>query len=197
MDERLRVEHNTAFEKASVLLKGEIPLHERMDMKTPGWWTRRRMNKACTLLKRVLAINPENWSAMWLLGKANQRFGDTDTALMWFEKSYQINPSQPDVAREASLCAMDAGKTDEAVVFSFRATQIEPENAGLQANLALAYLLAGRVSEASGSIGRSLKIDPDDRISQTIGSIIEHFMTNGKEPPRNTSDLLAYWQSNK
>lgn len=131
---------------------------------------------------------------MWLIGKVHQRLGNTATALSWFERALQANPTDSDVAREASLCALDIGHGEAAIAFAQRASQIEPESAGLHANLALAYLLAGRIPEAQSSIDRSLALDGSDKISQTIHSIIGHFATNGRTPPKTTSELQKYWR---
>jgi len=158
---------------------------------------RRKLKRAISLFERVLALNPDNWSAMWLIGKVHQRLGDFATALSWFERSYQVNPSQPDVAREAAMCAMDIGRHDAAIVFAHRATQIEPTSAGLHANLALAYVLAGRIADARTSIEHSLSIDPTDKISQTIAAITQHFTSNGRTPPTTTPALLDYWRKNR
>jgi Flp pilus assembly protein TadD len=155
------------------------------------------LKRAITLFGRVLELKPENWAAMWLVGKVYQRLGDPTYALAWFERAYQENPSQPNVAREASMCAMDIGRHEAAIVFAHRATQIEPHNAGLHANLALAYLLAGRVLEAQASIEHSLVADPADKISQTIQAIIRHFAGNGRTPPVTTPELLNYWRKNR
>ncbi|MDB6015830.1 MAG: hypothetical protein JWR19_319 [Pedosphaera sp.] len=197
LTEQHRLEHNRIFEEASALIKNEIPLHERPRMPAPGWFLRRRLKRALALFDRVLELKPENWPAMWLVGKIHQRLGDFNTALSWFERAYQENPSQPDVAREASMCAMNTGRHDVAIVFAHRATQIEPANAGLHANLALAYLQAGRISDAQASIERSIAGDPADKISQTIRAIIKHFATNGRTPPTTTSALLDYWLKNR
>lgn len=197
MTEQQRLEHNQSFEKASALIKGEIPLHERPNMPAPGWLLRRRLNRALSLFERILQLNPENWSAMWLVGKVYQRLGDSTAALSWFERAYQVNPSQADVAREASMCAMDVGRHDAGIVFAHRATQIEPANAGLHANLALAYLLAGRVSDAQTSIEHSLTTDQNDKISRTLKTIIQHFAANGRTPPKTTSELEDYWRKNR
>src|SRR6266566_3962274 len=110
MTEQQTIEHNQSFEEASALIRNEIPLHERPNMPAPGWLLRRKLKRALSLFERVLQLKPENWSAMWLIGKVHQRFGDYNAALSWFERAYQINPSQPDVAREASMCAMDVGR---------------------------------------------------------------------------------------
>lgn len=197
MTEQERVEHNKLFAEASAIVKDEIQLHNRPQLPQPGWWLRRRLKRALSLFERVLALAPENWSAMWLVGKVHQRLGDGPTALSWFERAYQINPSQPDVAREASLCAMEIGRTDAAIVYAHRATQIEPESAGLHANLALAYTLAGRIDEARRSIERSLAADTSDKISQTIKAVIEHFAANGRTPPKTAPELQEYWRRNR
>src|SRR5580765_7008207 len=76
MNEQQRAEHNRAFEEASALVKDEIPLHERPAMPGPGWWLRRKLKRAISLFESVLALNPDNWSAMWLVGKVHQRLGD-------------------------------------------------------------------------------------------------------------------------
>src|SRR5205814_6656297 len=197
MTEQQRVEHNKLFEEASALVKDEIPLHDRPPLPQPGWWLRRRLRRALSLFERVLGLAPENWSAMWLVGKVHQRLGDGAAALSWLERAYQVNPSQPDVAREASLCAMDIGRGDTAVVYAHRATQIEPESAGLHANLALAYVLAGRIDEAQRNIESALAADASDTISQTIRAIIQHFATNGRAPPKTTAELQNYWRKNR
>jgi tetratricopeptide (TPR) repeat protein len=197
LTEQQRLEHNQCYEEASALIRNAIPLHERPHMPAPGWFLRRRLNRALSLFERVLQLNPENWAAMWLAGKVHQRLGDMATALSWFERAYQVNPSQPDVAREASMCAMDVGRHDAAIVFAHRATQIGPANAGLHANLALAYLLGGHLADAQARIDQSLTIDPSDGISLTIKAIIQHFASNGRTPPTTTPALQDYWRKNR
>jgi Flp pilus assembly protein TadD len=197
MTEQQRLEHNRSFEEASALIKNEILLHERPNMPAPGCLLRRRLKRALSLFERVLQLNPENWSAMWLVGKVHQRLGDYVAALSWFERAYQVNPSQPDVAREASMCAMHVGRHDAAIVFAHRAIQIEPANAGLHANLALAYLLSGRIANAQASIERSVAADPSDKISQTIRAIIQHLAASGRTPPTTTPALQDYWRRNR
>ncbi|HSI15764.1 MAG TPA: tetratricopeptide repeat protein [Chthoniobacter sp.] len=193
MTEEQIAEHNRAFQDAAAIIKGEIPLHESPDLPAPGWWLRRKLKRALSLFDRVLELNPENWSAMWLMGKVHQRCQDQAEALSWFERAYQVNPSQPDVAREASMCAMDLGRHDAAITFAYRAVQVEPANPGLHANLALAYLLGGRIPDAQAAIDRAVAADPTDTISQTIQAITRHFAANGRTPPTTTPALLGYW----
>jgi len=154
-----------------------------------------KLNEAVVLFERAIKINPDNWSAMWFIGKVYQRFGDMNEALRWFERSYQINPSHADIAREVSICAMGIGRRDTAITFAYRATQIESTNPGLQANLALAYLTSGRISDARIAIERALAGDPRDVISQNIRAMVEHFAITRNVPPATIPGLLSYWAS--
>jgi tetratricopeptide (TPR) repeat protein len=189
-----RLEHNRLFQEANALATKEILLHNRKFTGPPGWWTRRKLHRALNLFQKVLELNPENWSAMWLSGKMCERLGDRTQSFAWLERAYQIHPSQPDVAREASMAAMNLGKHDAAISYAHRAVQIESANAGLRANLALAYLLAGSLPKAREAMDSSLAADPSDKISRTVEIMIHHFIESGVAPPPTTPLLTQYWQ---
>jgi Flp pilus assembly protein TadD len=116
--EQQRLEHNRIYEEAIALVKNEILLSEHPRMRRPGWLLRRKLNRALSLFEHTTQINPENWSAMWMTGKVHQRLGDYAAAFSWFNRAYQLNPSQQDAAREASLCAMEIGRNDDATAIS-------------------------------------------------------------------------------
>jgi tetratricopeptide (TPR) repeat protein len=181
------------FDEAAAIVGDEILLHERQRMAAPGWFLRRRLKRALRLFNHVLELKPQSWNSMWLIAKVHQRLGDLEHAFSWMERAYQSNPSQLDVAREASLIAMDLGRKEAAVVYAHRATQLEKEDAGLMANLALAYLLANDLAQARATIARSLEMDPADGISKTIEGIIAHFEREKKTPPCRTEELQKYW----
>ena len=187
-------EHNRAFQEGSELVRGELQLQEARQSENADQPARAKLEQALRLFARVLEINPENWSAMWLVGKVHQRLGDQTTAYAWFRRAYQINPSQPDVAREASICAMFLGRSEEAITYASSALQNKPPNSSLQANLALALLLAGRLDEARTAIQKAIASDPADKASKTIENMIRHFLTCGKRPPSTTASLEDYWQ---
>jgi len=197
MNREAALKHNRLFEEALSIVKDEIPLHGQSDKPVPGWILAVKLRRAIAIFERALRINPENWPAMWYIGKVHQRLRNPADALAWFEQAHQINPSQPDIVREASLCAMEIGYHDMAIVFAHRATQLEPTNPGLHANLALAYLLAGRVSDAETAVDRALTADPSDTISQTIRTMVQHFATSRRVPPTTTLALQNYWRQNR
>src|SRR5262249_43435864 len=127
------------YKRANSLAYGLILLDDRQPA-TLDETARQRLTDSIPLYEEVVTINPGNWAAMWLLGKVYQRLEDPVRSLEWFARSHRVNPDHPDVAREASIAAMNADRPADAVRFCERALQVEPNNAGLRANLSLALL---------------------------------------------------------
>jgi tetratricopeptide (TPR) repeat protein len=187
-------EHNRASKAAAQLIEGEIIVHGSQPPSKYRRSVRLKLERALQLYARVLEINPSNWSAMWLVGKIHQRFGDNSTALAWFSRAHRINPLHADVAREASICAMALGRSEEAISYACVAMQSQPHNSGLQANLALAFLLADKLDDAKVTIEKAILSDPKDKMSQTIRNMVDHFIDGGKRPPSTTGELEDYWK---
>jgi len=179
----ISVEHNRVFEQAARLVKSEIPLHERQYMPEPGWWARRKLQRALSLFARALELQPGNWSAMWWVGMIHKRFRDYSTALLWFERAFQVSSYQPDVAREACSCALELGHHEAAISFADRAVQVKPDDAGLRSNLALALLIGGRVAEAKAEIEQATAQNPSDQIILGVRRTIEYFVVSKEKPP--------------
>jgi tetratricopeptide (TPR) repeat protein len=104
MTEEVIAEHNRVFQEAMAIIKGQIPLNGQADMSVPSWLLGRKLKHALVLFERVLQINPENWSAMWFIGKVHQRLRNKTEALSWFERSYQVNPSSQTWPEKLHLC---------------------------------------------------------------------------------------------
>ncbi len=185
-------EHNRSYEEAAQLVRAEIILHghEPGSVDQPAHL---KLERALQLFARVLELNPENWSAMWLVGKVHQRLGDYPTALTWFARSCETNPSQADAAREASLCAMFMGYSEDAISYAHKALQLQPSNTGLRQNLALAFLLAGKIEDAKAAIDR-VPVVSQDTVSKTVRNMVNHFLAAGQRPPSRAAELQEYWR---
>jgi regulator of sirC expression with transglutaminase-like and TPR domain len=73
-------EHDSAFEQAAQIIKGEIIIqgHQPTSSAIPS--VRSKLERALQLFARVLELNPRNWSAMWFVGKIHQRLSDQSGA---------------------------------------------------------------------------------------------------------------------
>ena len=181
-------EHDRLYKRALQLLDGQLQMHG-VQLKPAGWLTRRRIRRAIQLLTRVMAINPANWAALWVIGKACQRLGEFAAALDAFARSHELNPDQPDVAREAGLTAMDLRRADLAIHYTSRAIAANPSDPGLLANLALCHLFNQSPQAALDVAQRALDGDPSDEITQRIVHLIREVLAGRRRCPTHRSEV--------
>lgn len=187
-------EHNRLYKEAVQIAGNEIIIQGHPRLSDPSSSVRAKLDRALQLFSRAIDLNPDNWSAMWYVGKIHQRYGDHSAAVEWFARAHNLNSGQVDVLREASLCAMDLGRSKEAISYATSALNLRQSDAGLQSNLALAFLLAGRLDEAKQSIEKATVADPADPIAKTLSQIIEHFIVaSWVRPPSTPTELEKYW----
>ncbi|WP_224249055.1 tetratricopeptide repeat protein [Hyalangium gracile] len=151
----------------------------------------RRLERARPLLQQALELVPDNWAAAWVLGVVERRLGNHPRGLECLTRAFELNPYNPNVGREASICAGLAGRMDEAVRFSEAASAVDPDDMGLLANLALNLLLAGRVAEALPRARMAVARAPNDPISRAVLSLIEQVSSGGMSLEEARQSVLS------
>lgn len=146
-----------------------------------------RVGIAC--LDRVLDINPSNWSALWIRGKAFQLLGEHVKAVDSFRSAYRLNPDHQDVAREYIEELLETQEFRDAARIAREISDRAPQDAGLKANLALALLMNGEVPSAQQAIGEALRIDPNDTVSKALAQRIDNVVTGSRPPPKSLAEL--------
>ncbi len=174
--------HDAAYKEAWRLIRSDILLNGRSP-RFPKWLVRRRLRKAVGLFEAALEINPSGWQSMWGLGKIYQRLGDHLKASNWFLRARLLEPTNPDVAREASLSTLDLGRTEESLALTEAALVANPRDAGLLANRALALLIAGQVTDARTLAAEAVRRNPKDRISKNALKLIEDVAAGKRRRP--------------
>lgn len=175
------------FEKANELIFPYIKLADRDENSQLS--KDKQLKEGIRYLDAVTEINPKNFAAFWLKGKAYQALNDSENAYLQFKESFKINKENPDVARELMIECLNLNKFNEGVEVALHASSLDKENAGLLGNLALAYLLNGNLDEANATIKKALQIDPNDSINLNLRVIIEEVKTGKRKKPMKISDL--------
>ena len=149
-----------------------------------------KIKEGIKYLDAVTKINPKNWAAFWMKGKAYQALRYTQSAYNEFKKSFDIEGENPDVSRELTIEALNLGKGEEGVEIARHALSLKPNNPGLMANLGLAYLINGEIDNAEDITRKAINLDPLDEINKRVlDTIIE--VKSGKRPqPKKYSDLM-------
>jgi Flp pilus assembly protein TadD len=150
------------------------------------------LRRAVQCFEAALAVDPEDWSSMWALGKIYQRLGEQATAFDWFARSHGINTDQPDVAREAGIAALDIGRVKQALAFCRAAVASKPDEPGLLCNLALAHCLAGEDAEAERCAADAAGRDPTDAISAAVLAFVREVASGRRQRPRQLCEVSPY-----
>jgi len=174
-------EHDLAVKEGWSLVEGQLLLGGADPSRKPGLLARRRLHEAKSCFETALGIVPDSWQSLWALGKIHQRLGELPEALDHLARAHEIDPSQPDVAREAGIAATDIGDGPAAVRFTKAAIAAKPGDPGLVSNLAMALLIDGDVEGARAAAGEAASRAPSDPITNAVRDLVEE-VAQGKRP---------------
>jgi Flp pilus assembly protein TadD len=121
--------------------------------------------------------------------KIYQRLGQHDDAWLWFARAFEVNSTQPDVAREAGLAALETSRYRDGACLFLVAIQSSPGDGGLRANLALAYLLDSRLEDALREAELAVEQDPSDSVSANVLRLVRDVQAGRRPQPSNAADL--------
>ena len=179
--------HNELFKRGSDLISPYMRLTDRPPRKVDD--AVRDLREGIRLLDEALTLFPENWSALWIQGKAFQALDEHTQAYARFKRAHALQRNNPDVGREFMFECLEVGHADEAVEVAQTAASRAPRDAGLRANLALAFLLAGRIKEANDTANQAQILDPADTITKDLVRVIAEVRSGKRPRPRHISDL--------
>jgi adenylate cyclase len=125
-----------------------------------------RLTEAKILLEKAILLDPNDITALHVLGITLIFLGDPQAAIPYFRKGLQVNPRSPNVFWAdwwlglANLLLRD---TDQAIDFFYRALAANPRFAPTPLFLAAALGLKGDIDGAKASLAEGLKLRPEPR----------------------------------
>ncbi len=128
----------------------------------------KRFEEAAAHAARGLALEPDNWEFMNILGLSNllmQRLGEADA---WFRKAIDKAGFESDLHNNLGVTLMEEGRLREAVGRFEIGIELCGDNAEMTRNLASACLSLGLLDRALVNIMNSVDIDPFIAMSHVI-----------------------------
>ncbi len=113
-----------------------------------------------TLYNHALRINPLSWVTHYSLGKALDRLGIDDDAMIHYRESARIRPTYADAHNNLGVALAARGQLDEAMREYRLSIQIRPDYTEAYYNLANALASQGRLEEAFKHYKIAIKTDP-------------------------------------
>jgi len=180
--------HDFLYKRATALAQLYSVLHGGPAKSAKSGSATAQLEEAIGLFDRVLVMNPQNWAAAWLAGKA-ARVSGSSSRLTTTSPARSRCRKNPDVARELMLTCLDTRRAQEAIAVAEHALRLTPADAGLMANLALARLCSADVAGAEAAIDAALQADPRDEISLTLQRLIGEVRRGERRQPQTPADL--------
>jgi tetratricopeptide (TPR) repeat protein len=113
------------------------------------------------LFLHAIEVTTDNYVAENCLGKAFEKEGRNDRALVLYENAVKIAPRYPQSQFNLALCLLVFGKTNEALDHLRAAARLEPGDADIQYDLGIYFKLNGSPTDAERGFQAALADRPD------------------------------------
>ena len=123
-------DHDRLYQEGCDLVQPYFQLHGVEPRRADTEQAIGELVESLPLLREVIKINPDNWAAYWIIGKAYQALDDSDHACDAFARSFAIQKDNPDVAREYMLECLNLGRAEEGLVAAKHAVSLRPNDPG-------------------------------------------------------------------
>ncbi|NQV22350.1 MAG: tetratricopeptide repeat protein [Rhodospirillales bacterium] len=143
-------------------------------------------DEAANLIRRAIALNPENPLYHNNLGNVLMASGQADDAALGFETATQLKPDFAQAHSNLGTCLHKLGRMTEAEQAARTAVRLLPELPDAQFNLGNILMSRGQAAEALACASAAIALQPDHALAQALaGSAL---FTIGR-----AGDSLAYF----
>jgi len=118
------------------------------------------MSKAEDIYREVLEADPENSTALHLLGVIAFQSGYNDKAMGLITRALKIAPNFPEALNNMGNVLAKMGRLEEAALFFQEAVALKPDYALAYNHLGSALLGLGRLDEAAASYKEAIALNP-------------------------------------
>jgi len=147
-------------------------------------------------LRRVLALNPHDAPAQYLLGEALFRSGDTAAALAQYNRMASLLQADPVIAANRGLLEAALGRPAEAAARFEEALRLAPGRTELHFFLAEALLSAGETARATAEYERFAALEeknPDASETDLPRYLAAALRLGGLFEKQNQPDRAEHW----
>ncbi len=119
-----------------------------------------RLAEAAPIYQKVLALEPNNPDALYLLGVAALQNGQPKPAAELIRRAIAVNSRQPDYHFHLAMALTNSGEADEAIASYRRDLVLRQGDAGTLNNLGNVLAASGKYDEALTCLRRALEAEP-------------------------------------
>lgn len=140
-----------------------------------------RLEPAEDIYREVLDLEPDNPTALHLLGVIAHQVGDSESAVSLIEQAVRAAPGYANAHADLGLVFNALNRVDDAIASYRRALAISADNPGAHNNLGNALLAKGRLDEAAECYRCALSLRPDyAKAHSSLGLVLNRLGGTGE-----------------
>ena len=147
------------FKRAVAL---DASLADRFIVEGRGAFDEGNYHAAIEPLNTHLLLFPEDVEAAYLLGQSHEATGDTNAALVFYERTLALDPQRPDVLFKMVHIYRGREAHQQAVNTLQKIIEIAPDTIEAHYLLALSHLALAQIDDALSAFLTTVRLNPDD-----------------------------------
>jgi predicted O-linked N-acetylglucosamine transferase (SPINDLY family) len=129
---------------------------------------------AIDLIRKAIAVQPNDAAYHLNLANALRRSGDFETAIASYSKAIQLRPDLFEAPHNLAKLLREQGKLDDAIAVLTRVLQINPHLPEIHNALGLVYRLQSKLSDAAAEYTKALELRPDvPRVLNNLANVLK------------------------
>jgi Flp pilus assembly protein TadD len=148
------------------------------------------LKKLITLFEQCLALFPDNWPSYLLMGKSYQALGDTDNALSFMMKAWDMDPENASVLKEIGITAGQAGRHDLVIQILAPLCEKGSDDGGLYVNYGLSLLMNQDSFSAVDQFGRACELEPDNDANPKLKRLAQPVTEGQMSCPKTEAEVV-------
>lgn len=176
------------FTKGCNLSEGLIQLDGQPPKKL-GFFDKRKLKKAKSLLELAAPESPGNAAPYLMLAKVSHSLGEGRESLNYLLRAWELQPANLILVIELSGAYGVLGKHKEAISVLEEGIKYHPNEPRILFNLGISYLLENVPKLALDTFKEAVRIEPDFAQNYSLLKYSQEILSGEKSAPRNQAEI--------
>jgi tetratricopeptide (TPR) repeat protein len=176
------------FTKGCKLSEGLIQLDGQPPKKL-GFFDKRKLKKAKSLLELAAPESPDNAAPYLMLAKVSHSLGERSESLNYLLRAWELQPANLILVIELSGAYGVLGKHKEAISVLEEGIKYHPNEPRILFNLGVSYLLENVPKLALDTFKEAVRIEPDFAQNHALLKYSQEILSGQKSAPRNQAEI--------
>lgn len=155
-----------------------------------------RLDHAEDIYREILDIEPENPSALHLLGVIAHQVGDSEAAWPLIQRATRVVPDYAEAHADLGLVFNALGRVEDAIASYRRAVAVKPGNAVAHNNLGNALFAIGDLQGAAASYRTAIAQEPAYAKAHSSLGLVLHHLSHAEEAVAHCRKAVKFEPSN-